>query len=180
MKRLLLVLVVVALAAPLSAQQKTEGFVFFDSPNYWGTDTQGSHVDSGYGVALRYFNTPEFSTELSVAKHDQRVTVYDFSNLAAPVITTYHARIMPIDLVTSYHFRTEGRWKPYVGLGLHYLSVSDAPRLDSRLGLQITGGVAFNVTPHFFVRADAKRVFVNNTQPYEPDVRALLGVGWRF
>src|SRR5439155_13231993 len=116
MKRFMFVLMLVALAAPLAAQEKTEVFTFFDDPNLSVSSVDGTHATSGYGVSLRYFVTPRFSTELSVARHDRNVVTYDVSNPGAPVLLSdYRFKVTPIDLVSSYHFTTDSRWKPYLG-----------------------------------------------------------------
>jgi len=181
MKRLMFALVIVALAVPLAAQEKTEFFGFFDNPGFRYSSVEGNSASSGYGASLRYFMTPRFSAELSIARHDRDVVAYDVSNPGAPVLLAdYRVKAVPIDLISSYHFATDNRWKPYLGLGLHYLSVSGAPDAHSKLGLQLAGGVAFNVSQHFFLRADGRLLPNHNTQRYEDQSRLLLGLGWRF
>lgn len=180
MKRLILILAVVALATPLAAQEKTEVFAFFDDPSFGHSSNRGTSANSGYGVSLRYFATPRFAAELSVARHDKRFVAYDLTNPSAPVlIADETVRVAPIDLIGSYHFTTDSRWRPYVGAGLHYLSVSGSRNAPS-LTAQIVGGVAFHVTEHFFVRADGKVLLNNGTKDYEDQGRGLLGLGWRF
>ena len=96
MKRLMLVLVIVALAVPLAAQEKTEVFAFFDNPGFRYSSVDGSHASGGYGASLRYFMTPRFSAELSIARHDRDVVVYDVANPAAPVLLAdYRVKAVP-------------------------------------------------------------------------------------
>jgi len=43
-----------------------------------------------------------------------------------------------------------------------------------------TGGVAFRVTDHFFIRADGKRLLGGSALTYDPSTRGGLGFSWRF
>ncbi|HEV2719663.1 MAG TPA: hypothetical protein VG323_06565 [Thermoanaerobaculia bacterium] len=75
----------------------------------------------------------------------------------------------------SSRFVDDTRWKPYIGGGVHYSFVSNVPHRGSQLGAEIAGGVAFNATPRFYVRADAKGLL--NHTVYENNVRSLFGLG---
>ena len=102
MKRLMLVLLILALAAPLAAQEKTEVFAFFDDPGVWQSSDRGTRAGSGYGASLRYFVTPRFSAELAATRHDRRFAAYDVTNPAAPVlISEERDRLMSVDLIGS-------------------------------------------------------------------------------
>src|SRR3954452_17658053 len=164
MKRLLLVIVIVALAAPLAAQEKKEVFAFVDSPGGGWTKANGYTFNTGYGVALRVFPSPRFSAELSVAERWVRATDGD-------------VRTNPIDLIAAYHFTNDSNWKPYLGLGLHVLRVSN---LDSRSGAEVRGGVAYQFTPRFFLRLDETLLLRRENPTFDQRSRSLIGVGWRF
>jgi outer membrane protein W len=164
MKRFVLVLAIVALAAPLAAQEKKEVFAFFDSPGGGWSENAGTTFSTGYGVALRYFATPNLSTELSVAQR-------------SVTIDAVRSRTNPIDLIAAWHFPNDSHWKPYLGLGLHYLR---ADGLDSRSGGEVTGGVAYQFSPRFFVRADANVLLQRHNPAYDQRSRSWIGFGWRF
>ena len=164
MKRLLLVVVVVALAAPLAAQEKKEVFAFVDNPGGGWTETKGYTFNTGYGAALRVFVSPKFSAELSVAERSVKTSDAD-------------VRTNPIDLIAAYHFTNDSNWKPYLGLGLHYLRVSS---LDSRSGAEVRGGVAYQFSPRFFLRLDETLLLKRDNPTFDQRSRSLIGVSWRF
>ena len=172
MKRLWLVLVIVALAAPLAAQEKKEGFAFFDSPGGGWSEAKGTTYQTGYGASFRIFSSPRFSTELSVA--ERRVNVL-FAGTPVGLHTT------PLDVVGAYHFTNESNWKPYLGLGLHDLSTGEGGRgYDSRSSAEVTGGIAYQFTPRFFIRADTSLLLQRNNPTYDQRNRTWIGLGWRF
>ena len=168
MKRFMLVVMLVALAVPLAAQEKKEVFAFFDSPGGGWSERAGTTFNTGYGVAFRYFATPNLSAELSVAQRS---------------VTTeaVHLRTNPIDLIAAYHFTNDTHWKPYLGLGLHHLSTGEGGRgYDSRSSAEVTGGVAYQFTPRFFIRADTSLLLQRNNPAYDQRNRGWIGFGWRF
>lgn len=182
MKRLLIVVVTLSLAAPLAAQTKNEVFAFFDDPSVSSTDTQGTKVFTGYGLALRHYSSPRFSTELSIARHYQYGAYFfpaDANGNAVPP-EQFRARVLPVDLISSYHFAPDSRWQPYLGAGLHHLFTLDGPGLGTQTRFELAGGLALRVTDHFFVRADAKRLLGGSSLRYDPTSRGAFGFGWRF
>lgn len=76
--------------------------------------------------------------------------------------------------------RSEGQrhddWKPYLGLGLHYLRTIG---FDSRGDAEVTGGVAYQFSPRFSLRLDEK-LLLRNGPGYDHRDRMLIGFGWRF
>jgi outer membrane protein W len=182
MKRLLLVVAMLSLAAPLAAQKRNEVFAFFDDLSVSSTEAQGTKLSTGYGFALRHYSSPRISTELSIARHYQYgayFTPVDANENAAPP-EQFRARVLPVDLISSYHFAPDSRWQPYLGLGLHHVFTLDGPGLDSQTRFELAGGVVFSVTDHFFVRADAKRLLGGSSLRYDPSSRGALGFSWRF
>lgn len=146
-------------------------FAFFDSPGGGWSEKSGTTVNTGYGVAFRVFASPHFSTELSVAQRWMWV--------ATGPDTADRLRTIPIDLRAAYHFTTDSNWKPYLGLGLNYLHSGNS-RYLSRLGPEVTGGVAYQLTPRFFVRGDVTLLLQSDSPAYSQRGRTLLGLGWRF
>ena len=182
MKRLLVVVVTFSLAAPLAAQTKNEVFAFFDDPSASSTETQGTKFTTGYGLALRHFSSPRVSTELSIARHYQ-YGVY-FASIAPgssePTLGQFRARVVPVDLISSYHFAPDSFVQPYLGAGVHHVFTFDGPGLGTQTRFELAGGVAFRVTDHFFIRADGKRLLGGSALTYDPSTRGGLGFSWRF
>ena len=175
MKRLMFVLVLAALAAPLAAQEKKEVFAFFDSPGGGWSEKEGTTFNTGYGVAFRFFPSPKFSTEVSVAERHVNVALGTTSE------SVVRLRTNPIDLIAAYHFTTDSHWKPYLGLGFHYLYTGEGGRgLDSRSSGEVTGGVAYQFTPQFFLRLDTSLLLQRDHPNYDQRSRSFIGVGWRF
>lgn len=171
MKRLLCALILFALSTPLAAQQKREFFAFADSPGGGWSEARGTTFDTGYGVSFRFYSSEHFSTELSVAQRYVMIAV-------APDVSL-RLRTNPADLVAAYHFANGSNWKPYVGLGLHHLYAQGADYSGRNSG-EVTGGVAYQLTPKFFVCGDLMRLLRSDTTSYDQRTRALLGFGWRF
>ena len=173
-----LVFSVCAVANAQQTQPRSDFFIFVDNAEFSWVEGQGTNGSAGYGLSFRHFVTPKVSAELSIARHDRTVVAYEFGD-PVPIRFSYRARVMPADLIVSYNYVNDTRWKPYIGGGVHYSFVSNVPYRSSRLGAEVVGGVAFNVTPRFYIRADAKGLLNNNTV-YENNFRSLFGVGWRF
>src|SRR5438046_10341593 len=106
MKRVMRVVRRVPRSVPRAAQEKKEVFAFFDSPGGGWSEKGGTTFDTGYGVALRYFATPNLSAELSVAQR-------------SVTIDAIRSRTNPNDLIAAYPSPNDSHWTPYLGLRLH-------------------------------------------------------------
>jgi outer membrane protein W len=142
---------------------------------YTESQTTGRNFSAGFGLALNHWWSPRFSTELSVAS--ERRFTQTFSG-TGPVISE-RRRTVPIDLSAQYHFLNESRWKPYIGVGQHVLT-SRGFGSNTRLSLQVNGGVMVELTPRFGLRFDAKQLLSDANPSYDPGHKTSLGVSWKF
>jgi outer membrane protein W len=181
--------VVVAVALftlPLFAQQQTpkndfQIFVYASNVAITWTDSTGTTVDSGFGMAVSKFVTPRVSMELAV--NSQQWYEYEPGpyHFGVPV-KRYRHTTYPVSLDGQYHFFNDSRWKPYLGAGVRYVQAS-ARFFDTgtRVTPEITGGVEFMMTPHVSLRFDGKQEIQTHSGPaYDPLSRMAVGIGWHF
>jgi outer membrane protein W len=89
---------------------------------------------------------------------------------------------VPIDLTARYHWLNDTRWKPYLGLGAHYVA---APTADRRFRYQdhingtVNGGVLFMFTPSVGALLDG-RALLGDKGPYDTAFKLSAGLSWRF
>ncbi|HXH40234.1 MAG TPA: outer membrane beta-barrel protein [Thermoanaerobaculia bacterium] len=125
-----------------------------------------NYFDTSYGAAFGHMFNKNWSAELSVTRQPIRQYFTTFVAGGVPTTTNSSDQIYPIDASISYHFLTNGRWKPYVGGGLRYLNRSvpgDGPLGKYRIYFrstdpEITGGVTFQFRPNLGLRLDAKKM----------------------
>jgi outer membrane protein W len=94
----------------------------------------------------------------------------------------YEAHSYPVDVATRYHFFTNARWQPYLGVGARYVNgpETDLEQFDSRFSAQAVGGVDFNATDRFGLRFDAKRLLRGDSAFFDDTLKLSAGVTWRF
>ena len=114
----------------------------------------------GYGVAYDRTFAPRWSVQASVAV--ERHPSYDYvfeDNGAITLVPRERLRTMPIDLVARYHWLNDTRWKPYAGLGAHYVAAPDADRrfrYRNHLEGAINGGTLFMLTHDLGLMLDSR------------------------
>jgi len=183
MKRLVF-LAVVALALPAFAQQPKNDFqifVYTSNVGITSTDSNGTTVDGGFGLAVSKFVAPHISAEASVTSQDwweYEPGPYHFGD---PIIRHRHTTY-PISLDGQYHFFNSSRWKPYLGAGVRYVEPHAQLRnIGARISPEVVGGVSFMFTPSFSLRFDAKQEIRSSSGPaYDPLSRVSVGLGWHF
>jgi outer membrane protein W len=147
----------------------------------------GTFVNAGYGGAFDHMFNNHISAELSVTSQRMRQTFTTFSSAGQATYGSYTKTLFPIDANVSYHFLTDSRWKPYVGVGLRYLSSTVqniAPLNNSRytsrtVDPEISGGVTFQFRPNLGLRLDVKQT-VGNSGAVVGDGRSSGSVGLSF
>jgi outer membrane protein W len=151
--------------------------VFATGIGYMSRPTDdGSELHGGVGLALSYRWGLRFGAEVSVTSQRYRGEAIGILADSGRLIRD-HVRSEPVDLVAQYHFATRNRWKPYAGLGVHFLNARDA---DSLLSPQVNGGVFFSLTPNVALRLDARYVIGNRTAFHDPAVKPSFGMALRF
>jgi outer membrane protein W len=151
--------------------------------------SSGTDLDVAYGVAFDHMFSKRVSAELSVTRQRTRESFTIFNPGGQAVFASYTNTLYPVDATVSYHFFTDGRWKPYIGGGARY--VSGTSRSDSlfnsyrittySLNPEISGGVTFQVRPTFGLRFDAKQTLGNgNSVVGDSSLNVSVGLSFRF
>jgi outer membrane protein W len=153
------------------------------------TDASGTDLDASYGVAFDHMFNQHLSAELSVTSQSIQRVVTTFSDPGPATYRSYTDTLYPIDASVSYHFITEGRWKPYVGGGLRYLDNTisfNGPlgryRLGSRtIDPEVSGGVTFQFRPNLGLRFDAKQIIGSSHSDIGDNaLSGSVGLSFRF
>jgi len=181
------------IAASAFAQQPNRSnsvSIFVSDLSIFHSSTYGTRVDAGYGASFDHMFSNRVSGELSVTSQRFRSFVTTFGPADAPTTTTFSDHVYPIDANVSYHFRTDSRWKPYIGAGLRY--VSNTLRSGGSFGIhefttrtvspEVSGGVTFQFKPTLGLRFDAKQIIGSSNPSYgsDPDFKASVGLAFRF
>jgi outer membrane protein W len=186
-------------AMPLAAQDKGDLEVSVLATNVGGGYSEGGGSDfkGGVGLGLSYWFSPRWSAELQAST--QR------TEFGGSLIETHfpdgtilvrrdeiRGSAYPIDLLARYHFLNTTRWKPYVGLGAHYV---ERPDFRSEAGLpffgradleanevsaQVNGGTLFMITPRLGLRLDARYLMRGDNPIWDENFKASAGLSFRF
>jgi outer membrane protein W len=177
-------------AVPSFAQQPrySNTVSFFVSDLSFTSGANGTNFDSDFGAALNHMFNDRVSAELSVTSQriDRHITTYLDG---FPTTTIKSDRISPIDASISYHFSTDGRWKPYLGVGARY--ISDSVRLTGPLGNyrftrrstepEISGGITFQFNPRLGLRFDLKQILGSSRDSFaDVQFKSSVGLSLRF
>jgi outer membrane protein len=136
--------------------------VYLDPENRSGAP-QELHLDGGfYGeLSAAWFMAPVVSMELSLAE------VSDFNSRieqSQSALNSGPIRLMPNTWTLRYHFAPGNALRPYLGLGLHYTSVSISPVVgtetlaieSSKTGWVLQGGTDLQIARGWFLNADLR------------------------
>jgi len=171
--------VLLLFALPLVAQDKTHRIsLFVTDPGFGFSEGSGSFWDGGVGMAFEKRFSMRWTAEVAVGREEYTHTGI-FPGTAVYDVVSY-----PVDLTARYHFGNSYlRWRPYVGGGAHWVSGPDTPLgpLDDRLSAVVIGGLDFNMTERWSLRADAKHLVRNDaSEPYDETLKISIGAGFRF
>jgi len=192
--------------AAASAQQRSTPnavTIFVSDLALSDTRTNGVRSDAGYGLALDHMFTDRVSVELAVSRQTFRRHVTTFVSSGIPVSSFPEFEIFPVDADVSYHFVSSSRWKPYAGVGLRYVGMSEdfggalGPNVvwSRAVAPEVVGGLTFQVRPELGIRLDAREVirsaksYITKPQPglppfddpgFVPTFQASLGLSFRF
>lgn len=182
--RRILVLTVLCLVTPVlaSAQQKQALSVFLTDVTS-STNEQSYDRWGRFGVSFERMFAERLSLQAAASYERHRSYPYvveddgSITEVGSQRLTVY-----PIDVTARYHWLNDTRWKPYLGLGAHYVA---APNVDRRFRYQnhwdglIDGGVTFLITPQIGVFVEGRQL-VGDRESYDPLFRVLAGLSWRF
>ncbi len=120
-------------------------------------------IDDAWALtgSAAYHFTDNWSAELwtGLSKYEHDVSL-------AGLGTVGSVKHRPTTLGVNYHFMTEGKFRPYVGLGYGWVNVSDEQttgaltgttlRGDNSNGLTANAGADIYLTDNFFLRGDVR------------------------
>jgi outer membrane protein W len=173
---------------PVFAQQARSNSVsVFVSDFRVTVDSHATSFESVFGAGFGHMFTDRISGELSVSSQSVRRDVF-FAN-GVPTTGTRTDRLLPIDAIASYHFFTNSRWKPYLGVGARY--VHDSFReFDSfgqrRLTIhtvdpEVAAGVSYQFNPTWGIRFDVKQILDSQVRAVpDSQFKASVGLGFHF
>ena len=151
--------------------------VFASNPGYQSTSASGSYWEGGYGIGFEHMFTPRVSAFASIA----RETYYGAP--AGPGLRRIRYATQPIDVAIRYHVANTGHWRPYLGIGYHYVASAG----DNHLVLahprsaELNAGVVFQPWRSVGLFLDAKRLLnTSTTERYDPRTKIALGLRWQF
>jgi outer membrane protein W len=174
-------LVVLSTAVPMFAQQRGDASFSVMATNISVIDSDriGTEVSGGLVFGLNYWLTPRWSTQLDVTAERT-----GYPELIAPdAIRRVRTTTYPVDLIAQYHIPTgQSRWKPYVGLGAHYVGVPGGAmeRSYDDLTGQVNAGTYLMISPRLGLRLDAKVLLRGVDAPWDDTFRPSAGLSWRF
>jgi len=183
MKRLTLVFAIVAVALPLAAQQTQTASFFLSDVMQNQTDRKTGQWPSGFGASYERMLGPRWSVQGAVALEHHRSYPYIVEDDGSiTFVDRERLQTVPIDLTARYHWLNDTRWKPFLGVGAHYVAAPNADarfRYHSHVDGEINGGTLFMFTPAFGAMLDG-RVIVGTREPYDQPFRVSFGASWRF
>lgn len=155
---------------------------FLSNLGYEGGSGVSSHHTGRGGLAASYWQTRNLSYDLSVSREQYPAfaSLHDATgNVIGRIGGLEHTT--PIDFDVRYHFITDARWQPYLGLGAHYLHASRSQVVDNRFSPEATAGVFFRISPRLQLRMGARQMFSSTDAPrWDPAFRPIVGLSWKF
>ncbi|WP_052249638.1 OmpW family outer membrane protein [Tateyamaria sp. ANG-S1] len=120
-------------------------------------------IDDGYALTItgEYFIWDNVGIELLAAtpfEHDIDLAGVGFAG---------SVKHLPPTLSVNYHFPTDTKWKPYVGLGVNYTTFFDEQselgtlELDNSWGVAVQAGVDYAFSPQDAFRANIRWIDID-------------------
>ena len=183
MRKFLVLVVLGLLVSTVALAQPKQTFsVFLTDVNAASNDRSFDRWGR-FGVGFERMFAERLSLQAAVSYERHRSYPYvveddgSITQIGSQRLTVY-----PIDVTARYHWLNETRWKPYLGIGAHYVA---APDVDRRFRYQnhfagvVNGGVTFLVTPRLGILLEGRQL-VGDRESYDPIFRVLAGLSWRF
>ena len=143
---------------------------------------------------IRYFITDTIAIEAIFGTTEHKVSA---KNTALGDVNLGTIKVLPPTFTLQYHFKTESKFKPYVGAGINYTFFYDgnpgqfeSVKYKDEIGIALNIGSDFVLSDNNFFNIDIKKydlptdVNINNgvaTADVDLDPLAIsIGYGWRF
>lgn len=171
-----------ALVADPLTKHQLSAFVTPNSVVY--SESRGTDVSGGIGLAWTAFWTHRVSTELLVAAEQS----YESASMTVPSaggsitkIIQAHVDTYPVDALVQYHFLNQSKWQPYAGGGLRYVSKPSSELLptESRTSFELNGGVVWQFAPRWGLKFDFKQLLREDSF-YDHSMKGSVGFSWSY
>jgi outer membrane protein len=140
-------------------------------------------------VDISYFFTPNLAAELVLTYPQKHDVALDGANIGS-------FKHLPPTLLAQYHFVLDSPFKPYLGVGINYTTMSKVELLagkggleHSSVGLALQAGIDYKLDKNWSLNVDVKKVqirsdvFISGAKVSNVQVDPLLvgvGLGYRF
>lgn len=140
-------------------------------------------------IDISYFFAPQFAAELVLTYPQKHDVLLDGKSIG----TMKH---LPPTLLAQYHFLPDAQFRPYVGAGLNYTTMSDVRILNGAAGLEhksfglaLQAGADFTLDKNWSLNVDLKKVQIRSdvnsagaiiSKVKVDPVLLAVGVGYRF
>ena len=181
MRKVLVLVMALVFAIPTAVLAQQTFSVFLTDINQ--TSDRVNPWPGGFGVSFERMFAERLSLQGAVAYERHRTYTYVVEdNGSITPVPRENLRTLPIEVTARYHWLNDTRFKPYLGLGVHYVA---APNTDARFRYQdhvdglVGGGFVFMLKPSLGLLLEG-RAIVGDREPYDPPFKVAAGVSWRF
>ena len=179
MRKLIALLPLLLLAAPLMAQHRTDFILDVEgahrtgknesfTPNTTRFDPRFDNA-GGLGVGLNYFLSDRVSVEAKAAALRSNLQVQVSGSDFRAIADLGRAQIYPLSAVLQWHLVEHGSVRPYLGAGVTHVILKNINRqigntgangihFKDPTGLVIDGGLEIKVSPRWSIVGDARYI----------------------
>lgn len=181
----LLLVVLVAVSAPLSAQQPTDHplrlSLLTSDLGYTESDLSGSNWTGGFTLGLAYQWNPRWSAEVSYTRESHRSGAWTLTPAGTREFRALRVISQPLEATGQFNIVNSSRWTPFVGLGARYTAApdNDPQAFSSDVSPIVVAGTHLALTRSLSLRFEAKYKIGDSTY-YDQGLKTGFGVGWRF
>ena len=180
-KVLVFVVLCLSFSTVLLGQQKQTFSVFLtDATSH---DKGSNPWPGGVGISFERMFAERLSLQGAIAWERHRSYPYIVNpDGTFTLVPRENLRTIPIEVSARYHWLNETRWKPFLGIGAHYVAAPDTRadfRYQSHVDGLLDGGTLFMLTPQFGLLLEGRSI-LGDREPYDPAFKIAAGVSWRF
>lgn len=182
MYRVVAIVFVLALAAPLAAQKHTDLLIDVEGVRRTGTNAEFTpgvtryepsfRTGGGIGGGVNVYFTDRVSLEMKVAALESRMRVRTMGSDFVATADLGNAQIYPITALLQWHMVEHGSFRPYIGAGVGHIVLRNINRnfgsatgvhFQDPTGAVIDAGVELRTSHRFGFVGDVRYVPVETT-----------------